>query len=300
MTNTHTNTNTHNTHNERQAPTGRPPGRSGACLAIAAFLLVGGPAALEGGVGVTRASAATAKRPSITITLSDTTVEIPKVIPGGYVDVTLSATSSRKQGHHLAFLRRNQGVSVAQLEAAPDDKVDALVTYQGGNGSVNPGKTAHLTLDLDPGDYVVFDFIDGPPIVSRTTVTGPAVRTTKPVARGTITMGPGMRYTVPKNFDGSGVWRFSNADTTKHEAVLVRLAPGKTVQDLFAWGKTAESSPPPGDIVGGFGALGSGRQGWIDLGAKPTPGRYALACILPTGDGSTHLGMGMAVGLAIV
>ena len=89
-------------------------------------------------------------------------------------------------------------------------------------------------------------------------------------------MGPGMAYTLPKGFDSSGIWRFTTADTTEpHEAVLVRLNGSTTTADLVAWAK-APNGPPPVDVLGGFGALGPSRQGWMDLGKRPTSGTCGL------------------------
>jgi hypothetical protein len=64
-----------------------------------------------------------------------------------------------------------------------------------------------------------------------------------------------------------------------HEVDIIRLAPGRGVEDARAWFK-AESGPAPG-ILGG-GVLDShdlGRVTWIRCAFEP--GRYLLWCDMP-------------------
>ena len=197
------------------------------------------------------------------------------------------------RAHHLAFFRRNDGVTMKQLLAAPDVDFDKYVTYQGGNASVGPGKTSTVTLDLQAGNYMLADFADGPPIIAETVVTEPAQRAATPAARGTVTMGPGMAFSIPRKFDASGMWRFTNTDTVPHEALLIRAHKGTTVADLVNWAKTPDK-PMPADILGGIGALGPGKQGWVDLGSRPQAGTYLFVCMIPGPDGVAHLALGMA------
>jgi hypothetical protein len=245
------------------------------------------------------AHGATSERRAVSISASDTALTVPARLPSGYVDVTISATTSTKRTHHLAFFRRNDGVSAAKILSAPDDRFASLVTFIGGNGNLHPGETARLTLDIEPGNYTIADFGDGEPLIAETVAPGAAIRTAKPSDKGTVTIGPGMKFSVPKGFDGAGTWRFVNADKSMaHEAVMLRLGDGKTLQDVVVWGKN-DTSPPPGEVIGGFGGLGPGRQGWMDLGKRKKAGRYVFVCLIPTGNGSTHLAMGMVTQVVI-
>jgi hypothetical protein len=242
---------------------------------------------------------AASKRQAVSISASDTTLTVPARFPSGYVDVTISANTSKNRTHHLAFFRRNDGVSAAKILSAPDDKFPSLVTFIGGNGNLNPGETVRLTLDIEPGNYTIADFGDGEPLIAETVASEVPARTVRPSEKGTVTIGPGMKFSVPKGFDAAGTWRFVNTDkSVAHEAVILRLGDRKTLQDVVTWGKN-DTSPPPGEVIGGFGGLGPGREGWMDLGKKPKAGRYAFVCLIPTGNGSTHLAMGMAAEFVI-
>jgi hypothetical protein len=239
-------------------------------------------------------------RPSVTISLTDDAVEIPDHLPGGLVDVTLDATGSTNRSHHLALFRLNDGVTAEELFAADDATFGTLVTYQAGNSQVNPGDTALFTFDLDPGDYAIADFDEGGnALTAITTVDQPAATASEPTSKGTIVLGPGMLITLPDDFDGTGVWKVENRDSElPHEAGLGRLLDGASVPDLVAWAASFDG-PPPIEVLGGFGALGPGRRGWVDLGPSRQPGDHVVFCAIPGPDGVPHLAMGMATGFTL-
>ncbi|MFN8024676.1 MAG: hypothetical protein U0Q03_24315 [Acidimicrobiales bacterium] len=239
-------------------------------------------------------------RPTVTFELTDQSVGAPEHLPGGLVDVTLDATGGTTRTHHLALFRLEDGVTAEQAMSADDATFPTLVTYQGGNSQINPGEIAHFTFDLDAGDYVIADFDENGQVLSATTVVDePVGSPAEPESKGTIVLGPGMLVTLPDGFDGAGVWKVENHDTEQaHEAGLGAMAPGKTVADLVAWANSFDG-PPPAEILGGFGALGPGRHGWVDLGAARTPGDYVVFCAIPGPDGVPHLAMGMATGFTV-
>ena len=176
--------------------------------ALAGVLLLTGVAACGDQDSPPQAEAeATVARPKSEIRLSDTAIDMPAQMPGGLVDVQLDASPSTKRSHHLAFFRRNDGVSVKQLEQASDAEFDSLVTYEGGNAQVNAGASQAVTFDLDPGNYTVIDFDEQQNmLIAETTVGAPTEGAAEPTAKGTIKLGPGMKITLPKDFDGTGVW----------------------------------------------------------------------------------------------
>ena len=123
---------------------------------------------------------------------------MPAQMPGGLVDVKLDASPSTKRSHHLAFFRRNDGVSVKQLETASDAEFESLVTYEGGNAQGNAGASQALTFDLDPGNYTVIDFDEQQNMLIGETTVGARTRgAAEPTAKGTIKLGPGMKITLP-------------------------------------------------------------------------------------------------------
>ncbi len=213
------------------------------------------------------------------------------------MDIALHADAG-EQLHHLVFARLNDGVTYDQLDAAGDDEFFELVTLRGGNGSLSPGDSATLTLDLAPGSYEVLDLPNGEvAATARTTVNGEDG--SAPDTDGTITLGPGFAFHIPTTFDGSGTWMFVNSDPdVPHEAVLVALDRGATAADVAKWAATFDG-PPPGELVGGFGALSGEQRGWLHLGNRLAAGRYALVCLLPGPDGTAHAAKGMVSDVTI-
>jgi uncharacterized cupredoxin-like copper-binding protein len=100
------------------------------------------------------------------------------------------------------------------------------------------------------------------------------------------------RYaTTPVVTSGTHTFRVTNMGKQSHEAVLVRLAPGKTAADFLQWARTA-SGPPPATLVGGETAMDSGQHGYFT--ATFTPGHYALMCFVSDdGDNIPHFAKGM-------
>jgi hypothetical protein len=83
----------------------------------------------------------------------------------------------------------------------------------------------------------------------------------------------------------------TNAATQPHELVLMRLAPGKTAQDVLTWVQT-HSGPPPAVPMGGAAFLSAGQSN--DVPVDFEPGVYVLLCFVPdVKDGKPHLAHGM-------
>jgi hypothetical protein len=146
---------------------------------------------------------ASGDRPQLTVVLHDDSMDAPSRTAGGLVDVTLQAADG-KFSHHVAFFRLNDGVTYDELLAAPEGEDDGMYTFRGGNGTLLPGQTAHLTLDLTPGDYAVRDLGEENIASAELVVEGDGSKSS-PAALGTTTLGPGMTIGVPDDFRLNGV-----------------------------------------------------------------------------------------------
>jgi hypothetical protein len=242
-------------------------------------------------------------RPNVTITATPDGLALPAEVPGGLVDITLETEpgSSDGVGHHLVIARLHDGVTLDEFLAAGDAAAFTMIEFKGGNGTIAAGESLDMTLDLDPGDYFVLDNPQLPdPVIEPFTVVEPQEYGPEPVAEGTVRIGPNMVIALPEHFDGTGVWEFVNDDPAMvHEAAMVRLAQGTSIDDVIAWGQGGFAGEIPFDgEFGSMGALGPGERAWMTLVA-PGPGDYALLCFVPDETGRPHLGAGMVVPFTI-
>jgi hypothetical protein len=173
-------------------------------------------------------------------------------------------------------------------------------------GGPNPpatGEASSATLTLEPGNYAIVCFIDTPDHIPHLmkgmgralTVTAAAPNAAaapEPASDVTMTLADYTFTPTTPLTSGKHTVRVENTAAQPHEIAIFRLASGKTLGDLAAWGKDYKRELP-GTFVGGMAAIGSGKHGFIDLDL--VPGDYALLCFVPDAkDGKPHLVHGMA------
>lgn len=85
--------------------------------------------------------------------------------------------------------------------------------------------------------------------------------------------------------------RLVNRGREAHHVQLIRIAPGKTLED-FQRAMQAEGPPPPWvTMVGGPGAADPGRE--ANATTYMPAGQYVLLCFVPAPDGKPHVMHGM-------
>ena len=178
----------------------------------------------------------------------------------------------------------------------------ALVTLTGGPSVVDPGQKQQVTLDLRAGNYVLLCFVaddeDGLPhlakgmikpieVVARAT----KARFQEPQANLTISLHD-FSFTMPKEVKaGQQVWKVINEGPQPHEMVLIKLADGKTLQDVEAFLRQPVG-PPPFTDAGGMQGLAQDTSGWLWLDLQP--GEYVALCHIPDpASGLAHTELGM-------
>ncbi len=236
---------------------------------------------------------------AITIHAKDFAYQAPDSIPAGYVAFTL--VNDGPGIHHAAVARLDSGKTVDDLMAAlaHPGPIPSWAVLLGGPNAVASGGTSNATVWLPAGDYVMLCFVDVPGGVPhftkgmfRTFTVTPSTETTKaPVADDSITMVEyGFQLARPLT-TGHHVFAVANAGTQPHELELVKLAPGKTADDLVAWFAN-EQGPAPGDPIGGASLEDPGKTTYFS--ADLTAGNYLLICFVPdTKDGKPHFMHGM-------
>jgi hypothetical protein len=251
-----------------------------------------------------RAAAVTAAAPrEVAFTAKDFSFEGPDTIPAGLT--TLVLTNAGTTFHHLQLLRLGEGKTMADLTAGlagmkPGDPLPAWIQGAGGVNPPDPGARTRATLMMEPGDYVIVCFVDIPDHVPHVmkgmmkplTVT-PSNASAAPMPTEDLTLtlvDYSFAFSTPPTA-GHHVIKVVNGGQQDHEFELVRLAPGKTVDDFVHWGQTYEG-PLPGTSLGGAAAMAPGQTEYVPMDLEP--GNYIAACfVLDAKDGMPHIMHGM-------
>ena len=172
----------------------------------------------------------------------------------------------------------------------------------GGPNGIAPGQEAHATSVLAPGQYVYICFIPSPdgvmhaakgmirPFTVTAAESAPAVQQPTPDVTFTLT-DYDFQASQPLKA-GRQTIMVENAGPQPHEVVLLKLAPGKKVEDFATWAETGMKGPPPAEALGGVTFLDKGARG--SFTADLTAGEYGLMCFVPDAkDGKPHLAHGM-------
>ncbi len=237
--------------------------------------------------------------PTVTLVADDYSVASPDTIEAGAV--TLRLVNKGKEFHHIWVARLKQGKTVEDLLGAmkTHGPLPAWVRDMGGPNAPAPGGESNATVNLAPGSYVVACLIpsaDGVPHIMKGMVRPLRVVAAKNPAAdpvGDVTMVlHDYSFTLSRPLTaGRHLVEVRNNGAQPHEIELVRLAPGKTAQEVLAWVHKPEGTPP-GLPLGGVAPLGRGGVNWFEVDVEP--GKYALICFLPDmKDGKPHFLHGM-------
>ncbi len=275
-------------------------------MAMAGVLLLScaactGPDSGAGTQGATATAVATP--PDVHFTARDFAFEGPDTISSGMT--TLVLHNDGPTLHHLLLLRLEEGKTVEDLRAAvatmkPTDMPPAWAVPAGGVNPPGPGADTRATLMIEPGNYAVTCMVDVPdhvPHIMKGMTTGltvvAATTPSAPAPASDLTVSGvdfGFAFSTTPTA-GHHVIKFVNDGKQPHEFELVRLAPGKTIEDLARWGQTFEGDLP-GTSLGGAAPMAPGQVEYIPVDL--TPGDYVALCFVidPTNH-MPHLAEGM-------
>lgn len=238
----------------------------------------------------------------VTVVAREFAFQAPDEVPAGLVTFQLQ---NRGQAlHHMAIMRLDEGKTLQDLFAAMQSGGGAMPAWAhevGGPNAPDPGSDSNATLWMEPGNYALLCFVDIPDHVPHMMKgMAKALRVTPalvPAAEHSITGDVTMTlndysFTLSTPITrGQHTIRVMNPNAAQsHEVELVKLARGKTVQDLLAWINNPQG-PPPGNAIGGIAGLEHG--GVASFSYDFGPGEYGFLCFLPGPDGQPHFMHGM-------
>lgn len=224
----------------------------------------------------------------------------PDTISAGMTAFTL--TNGGKTFHHVQFVRLDSGKTVADLEAAlkKQGPPPAWAVDVPGPNAAEPNQTVNATVDMAPGNYAVICFVDIPekkPHFARGMVKGltvkPATGPSAPAPTADVTIAlSDFSFAVSKPITaGKHVFQVTSTGPQSHEVIMLKFAPGKTMDDFGKW-MAKQDGPPPASSMGGTSAQTAGSS--VTFEADLTPGDYAILCLVPDPkDGKPHIEKGM-------
>ena len=264
--------------------------------ALATTLLMGGCQVPIQPAAVTDAAAAV-----ITIKAREYAFEAPQEISGGWVRIALE--NEGEAMHHVQLIRLNDGVSLEQfqtgLQGGPMALFD-LATMAGGSAPLDPGSRQEVSMYLDPGQYVLLSLVpdaQGVPYLAHGMVT-PLVVTdvtdaAEPVADGEVKF-LDFAFVLPTAIKaGEQTWKIVDEGEQAHEMQLIKLAEGKTMDDVQHWMHQPTGEAPFAN-VGGIQGIDPGETAYLHLDL--TPGHYVAICHIPDSETmKEHAELGMVL-----
>ncbi len=237
--------------------------------------------------------------PVVTIAAREFAYDAPDSISAG--PTTIRLVSRGQQEHFVQFVKLSEGHTPADfVRASIAHEATPWAMSVGGVGTISPGGTAAVTIDLKPGRYVMLCDIadtDGTPHFAKgmvrplTVVEGrPPAAMPKPDVVLNLT---DYAFTLSKPLSASThVVSVRNVGTQPHMALLWQIHQGKSVADVVRWMDTTGPAVAPVTLMGGVPDLDRGQS--VELVLDLVPGRYMLICLVDDiHDHKPHYAHGM-------
>jgi hypothetical protein len=263
----------------------------------------------------------TGATPHVTeLSIAGHTFQAPDTLDPGWT--TFRFANNGDDIHYAHIIRLESGRTARELVDAYAEAIRTSaprpewLTRFGGPGGAAPGDTSNVTQFLEPGNYVWICPIEdsaGNPHFGKGEFTTFVVRTSSsdtaaPVSPPTATMSIRlMDYSFA--FDappvaGRHTVRVHNTGGHGHDLVMLKLAPGKTLEDIRlslnperarrADQRDQPAAPLESLISPGGGGIAAIRPGMeVFFTTTFTPGEYVLVCMATAPDGLSHMEHGM-------
>lgn len=255
----------------------------------------------------------------VSVTATEYVVTAPDSVTAGWS--TFRMANQGNEVHYGHIVQLEPGRTVPEMVEAYAQAIRTSgprprwVRRFGGPGGTAPGGSSSVIQYLEAGHYVwicpVEDSAGHPhfakgefqPFVVHAARADVAKHAEAPEADVVVRL-TDYSFAIDRPFTpGRQMIRVENAGVQPHDLVLMKLVPGKTVEDVRTWlnperprRSDVPADPPPpldslGTLQGGVAAIGSGIASFFE--ADLTPGEYVLICMTTAPDGRSHIEHGM-------
>ena len=245
--------------------------------------------------------------------------QAPDTLSPGWT--TFRFSNQGEEVHYGHMVRLESGRTVRELVDAYAEAIRTSgprpkwVTRFGGPGGAGPGDSSRVTQYLEPGSYVWICPVEdnsGTPHFAKGEVKAFVVRAADPGGTDRATAPKASRVVRLLDYSfafdaplqaGRHTIRVENAGVEPHDLVVMKLAPGRTADDVRTWlnpertrragqaGEPAPSLESLGTGAGGIAAIAPGMESFFDTDLSP--GEYVLVCMATAPDGRSHIEHGM-------
>lgn len=291
------------------------------------IILIGGIAlaACTGKDEATETEATTATPNVVSLAATEYTFTAPDSIPAGWT--TFRLANHGNEVHYGHIVQLDQGRTVAEMVDAYAEAIrtsgprPGWVKRFGGPGGTAPGDSSSVTQYLEPGSYVWICPVEdsgGHPHFAKGEFKPFVVGAADPAVanRGAVPEASMVIRLLDFSFAvdspltaGPHTIRVENAGVEPHDLVVMKLAPGKTVEDVMTWmnpeqarrpGQADEPAPSLeslGTLAGGIAVIAPEMEAYFE--ADINPGEYVLICMTTAPDGRSHIEHGMIRQLSV-
>jgi plastocyanin len=196
----------------------------------------------------------------------------------------------------------------AALQAEDIPAALGMLSLVGGPTGVTPGATVATAANLEPGQHVFLCFVESPDgvphlakgMIGQLEVTGTASDGTLPAGESELALQDFAFVGATTLTPGQHALTVTNKGPQVHEATLVKLAEGVTVDDLRTAFTSTEAPSVPPPFTGAGGVAGISPNLSVTMEVDVEAGEYALICFVPdTASGAPHAALGMIGGLTV-
>jgi hypothetical protein len=252
----------------------------------------------------TAASTATAVAPPVvTVHAKDFEFEAPDSIAAGWT--TFQLVNDGPALHHLQIIRLDSGKTVIDFIKATNKPglMPAWVAFISGPNAPDPGHESNATIELAAGNYAMLCLVDVPdhvPHFAMGMVHEFTVKSATGALAGASPAGAADVVLTLRDYSfsfsrplaaGRQTIEVHTEAAQPHEIEILKLATGKTADDVMKW-LVKPVGPPPASGIGGVTGTSAGVH--VRFTADLTPGDYLIACFIPdVKDGEPHAMKGM-------